>query len=133
MNREKFAWLLSTLFIAILAFQIPGEGRNRDDDYAFVRTLIDIHRQIDANYVEPVDNQKLQEAAIDGMLGQLDPFTNYVPAANQEQFDDMLEGSFRGVGIQLDVKPDGKIEVVTPIDNSPAAKAGVQAGISFRR
>jgi len=128
MNREKFTWLLSIVFIALLAFQIPGEGRSRDDDYAFVRTLIDIHRQIDANYVEPVDNQKLQEAAIDGMLGQLDPFTNYVPAANQEQFDDMLEGSFRGVGIQLDVKPNGAIEVVTPIDNSPAAKAGVEAG-----
>ncbi|HWE04735.1 MAG TPA: S41 family peptidase [Tepidisphaeraceae bacterium] len=128
MNREKFAWLLSTVLIALLAFQIPGAGGHRDDDYSFVRTLIDIHRQIDANYVEPVDNQKLQEAAIDGMLGQLDPFTNYVPPANQEQFDDMLEGSFRGVGIQLDVQPDGKVEVVTPIDNSPAARAGVQAG-----
>lgn len=128
MNREKVAWLLSTVLIALLAFQIPGTLAHRDDDYSFVRTLIDIHRQVSANYVEAVDDAKLQQAAIEGMVGQLDPYTNYVPPANQEAFDNMLEGSFRGVGIQLDQKPNGDIEVITPIDNSPAARAGVEPG-----
>ena len=128
MNREKFAWILSIMLVAVLAFQLPSGLANRDDDYSFVRTLIDIHRQVSVNYVEPVDEQKLQQGAIDGMLGQLDPFTTYVPAANQEQFDNMLEGSFRGVGIQLDQTEKGDVQVITPIDNSPAAKAGVQAG-----
>src|SRR5438552_3686233 len=99
MNREKFAWLLSVIFVGLLAFQIPGGLAHRDDDYHFVKTLIDIHRQVANNYVDKPDDQKLQQAAIDGMLNQLDPFTTYVPAANQEQFDNMLEGSFRGVGI----------------------------------
>ena len=62
------------------------------------------------------------------MLGQLDPFTTYVPPANQEEFDNSLEGSFRGVGIQLNQRDDGKIQVVTPIDGSPAFKAGIEAG-----
>lgn len=128
MNREKFAWLLSIVMIALLAFHIPGSLAHRDDDYAFARTLIDINRQVVANYVDPVDDQKLQQAAIEGMLSQLDPFTNYVPPANQEQFDNMLDGSFRGVGIQLNQTPKGDIEVITPIDNSPAARAGVEAG-----
>ena len=128
MKSEKFAWILSVALVALLAFQIPGSLAHRDDDYSFVRTLIDIHRQISSNYVEAVDEQKLQQGAIDGMLGQLDPFTAYVPPANQEQFDNMLEGSFKGVGIQLNQTDKGDIEVVTPIDNSPAAKAGVQAG-----
>src|SRR5947209_15797941 len=121
MNREKLAWTVSTLLIAILAFQIPHGMAQRDSDYAFVRTLVDIHRQVSNNYVEPVDESKLENGAITGMLGQLDPYTVYVPPAKQEEFDNMLEGSFKGVGIQLNQREsDGKIEVVTPIDGSPA-------------
>jgi carboxyl-terminal processing protease len=129
MNREKFAWTVSVLLLALLAFQLPGSLAQRDDDYSFVRTLVDIHRQVANNYVEPVDESKLREGAIDGMLGELDPFTVYVPPARQEDFERLLEGSFKGVGIQLDQRPDGgPIEVVTPIDGSPAFKAGVMAG-----
>src|SRR6187549_1601518 len=128
MNREKFAWIVSMVLVVILALQIPGSLASRDDDYTFVRTLVDIHRQVATNYVEPVEEDKLREGAIDGMLGQLDPFSIYVPPSKQEDFDRMLENSFRGVGIQLDQKEGGPIEVVTPIDGSPAFKAGVQAG-----
>jgi carboxyl-terminal processing protease len=128
MNREKLAWTVSVLLIAILAFQIPHGMAQRDNDYAFVRTLVDIHRQVSNNYVEPVEEPKLEEAAINGMLGQLDPFSVYVPPQKQEEFDQLLEGNFKGVGIQLNQRDDGKIEVVTPIDGSPAFKAGVQPG-----
>src|SRR5262249_39235716 len=116
------------VLIGVLAFSIPGTLAQRDDDYAFVRTLVDIHRQVSANYVDSVDEGKLRQGAIDGMLGELDPFSVYVAPGNQEAFDRMLEGSFKGVGIQLDTNDDGRIEVVTPIDGSPAFKAGVMAG-----
>ncbi len=128
MNREKVAWMVSVVVIAILAFHIPGTLAHRDDEYRFVKTLLDIHRQVTVNYVDSVDDQKLEQGAIEGMLGQLDPYTVYVPAANQEQFENMLEGSFRGVGIQLEQNAQGQIEVVTPIEDSPALRAGVQAG-----
>ena len=129
MNREKLAWLVSIGLIAVLALQIPGSLATRDDDYSFVRTLVDIHRQVANNYVDPVEEQELREGAINGMLSELDPFSVYVPPAKQEDFDRMLENSFKGVGIQLDQRPEGgPIEVVTPIDGSPAFKAGVQAG-----
>jgi carboxyl-terminal processing protease len=128
MNREKFAWTVSVVLLTLLAFRLPGSLGQRDDDYAFVRTLVDIHRQIVSNYVETVDEDKLREGAIDGMLGELDPFTIYVPPARQEDFENLLENSFRGVGIQLDQLDNGAVEVVTPIDGSPAFKAGVLAG-----
>jgi carboxyl-terminal processing protease len=128
MNREKFAWTVSVALIAFMALQIPGSMAGRDDDYAFVRTLVDIHRQVSANYVDPVDEDKLREGAIEGMLGELDPFSNYIPPAHEEEFDRMLDGSFKGVGIQLNQRDDGVVEVVTPIDDSPALKAGVEAG-----
>src|ERR1700722_8791971 len=100
MNREKIAWSVSVILLAFLAFQIPGTLAQRDDDYSFVRTLVDIHRRVDDNYVDPVDDDKLQQGAIDGMLDQLDPFSVYIPEAKQEDFDRMLEGSFKGVGIE---------------------------------
>jgi carboxyl-terminal processing protease len=128
MNREKLAWTVSVILLAVLAFQIPGTLAQRDDDYSFVRTLVDIHRRVADNYVDTVDETKLRQGAIDGMLGELDPFSVYVPPARQEDFDRMLEGSFKGVGIQLDQKDNGQVEVVSPIDGSPAFKAGVMAG-----
>ncbi len=128
MRREKLAWVVSVLLLTLLAFQLPGTMAQRDDDYAFIRTLVDIHRQVETNYVEPVDDSKLRQGAIDGMLGELDPYSIYIPPSRQADFDRMLEGSFEGVGIQLNQLPNGQIEVVTPIDGSPAFKAGVMAG-----
>ena len=128
MNREKIAWLVSIVVIAMLAFQLPGTLAHRDDDYAFVKTLIDIHRQIDNNYVEPVDEEKLQLGSINGMMGELDPYSIYVPAKQEKEFENMLEGSFEGVGIELSQQENGDIQVVSPIPDSPALKAGVMAG-----
>jgi carboxyl-terminal processing protease len=128
MNREKFAWTVSVLLIAMLAFHLEGSLAQRDDDYSFVRTLVDIHRQVASHYVEPIDESVLRHGAIEGMLGELDPFTMYVPPAKQEEFERLLEGSFKGVGIQLNQLDNGAVEVVTPIDGSPAFKAGVMAG-----
>jgi carboxyl-terminal processing protease len=128
MNRERVSWIVCIILLTLFALQVPGSMAARDDDYAFVRKLVDIHRLVATNYVDPVDEQKLREGAIDGMMGELDPFSNYIPPAEQEGFDRMLEGSFKGVGIQLDMTDDNKVEVVTPIDDSPAFKAGVMAG-----
>jgi len=128
MSRERFAWIVSVLFICALAFNLPGTFAQRDDDYAFVRTLVDVERHVASNYVDPVDSEKLHQAAIDGMLATLDPYSIYVPPALQEQFDRMLEGSFTGVGILINQRDDGDVEVVSPVEGSPAFKAGVLSG-----
>ena len=128
MNREKLAWSASVALLALLAFQVPGTLAQRDDDYAFVRTLVDIHRRVADNYVDPVDESKLNQGAIDGMLDQLDPFSVFVPPARQDDFDRMLTGNFKGVGIRFDQRPDGAFEIITPLDGSPAARAGIQPG-----
>jgi carboxyl-terminal processing protease len=128
MNRERIAWSISLVLLVIATFRFTPSLANRDEDYAWVRTFVDIHRQVTANYVERVDEEKLRQAAIDGMLGQLDAFTMYVPPSKVEDFDRMIEGTFRGVGIQLNQLDNGKVEVVTPIEGSPAHRAGVLAG-----
>lgn len=129
MSRERTAWTVSVMVIGILAFQLPGSLAQRDDEYAWVRTLIDVHRYVADNYVDSVDEAKLRQGAIEGMLGELDPYTIYVPPARQDEFRQMLTGSFRGVGIELTQDPKTLIvEVVSPIEGSPALRAGVLMG-----
>jgi carboxyl-terminal processing protease len=129
MNREKFAWSASIVLLVLLTFQIPNSLAQRDDDYAFVRTLLDVRRQVADNFVGAVDETKLHDGAIAGMLETLDdPYSTYFPPAEQGAFDRYLAGTFRGVGIELQQHTNGEIEIVTPIEGSPAAMAGVQAG-----
>jgi carboxyl-terminal processing protease len=127
MSRERLAWLISIILLALLAFQLPGTLAQRDDDYSWVRTLVEVNRQVVNNYVEPVDPDTLKQNSIKGMLSGLDQFTQYIPPADEEIFDRMLGGTFPGVGISL-LSKDKKAVVATPIPDSPAARAGIDAG-----
>ncbi|HEX8915505.1 MAG TPA: S41 family peptidase [Humisphaera sp.] len=127
-TRERLAWLLACVMLAGLALRLNGSFAARDDDYNFVRTLIDVHRQVSRNYVDAVDEDKLRQGAIDGMLAQLDPYTNYIPPAKAEAFNQQMGGQIKGIGVELQADDDGNIKVVIPIDGSPAQKAGVLAG-----
>jgi carboxyl-terminal processing protease len=87
----------------------------------------DIFERIRSQYVEPVDEAKLIEAAINGMLTSLDPHSSYL--ANKD-FDDMrvqTRGEFGGLGIEV-TQEEGFVKVVSPIDGTPAAAAGILAG-----
>ncbi len=86
-----------------------------------------IFERIRADYVEPADEGKLIEAAINGMLTSLDPHSSYMPP---DAYDDMrvqTKGEFGGLGIEV-TQEEGFIKVVSPIDGTPAAEAGIQAG-----
>jgi carboxyl-terminal processing protease len=128
LTRERFAWLLGSLLLAVLAFQLNGTLAHRDDDYAFARTLLDVHRQVSRNYVENIDDDKLRLAAIKGMMSQLDPYSEYVPPADQEQYDRAISGRLKGIGVTLNQAENGDIRIISPIEGSPAFHAGVMAG-----
>jgi carboxyl-terminal processing protease len=128
MNRERLAWLISIVLLAVLTFELPGTLGQRDDEYSWVRTVVEIHREILDNYVDPVDDNQLKQKAIDGMISALDdPYTVYVPPDNQAEFDKELGGEFSGVGISLR-QENGKMVVISPIDGGPADNAGIDAG-----
>jgi carboxyl-terminal processing protease len=126
MSRERVGWLVSIALLVVLAFQLPGTLAQRDDDYTWIRTLTEVHRQIYNNYVEPVNDANLKEKAIEGMLTDLDPYTNYIAPERQDDFDRMLNGSFKGVGIEL-APTNGKVVVETPIEGGPADRAGIHS------
>ena len=79
------------------------------------------------NFVEEVDEKKVLEAAMNGMLGALDPHSSYLSADDFKEFNDKSQGEFGGLGIQI-TSDRGAVRVISPIDDTPADKAGIKAG-----
>ncbi|WP_348637653.1 S41 family peptidase [Minwuia sp. IMCC3077] len=94
-------------------------------DYDLLTLLGDAIAKIRDSYVEPVDDAKLIEAAVNGMLKSLDPHSAFLPPEQVKQMQVSIKGEFGGLGIEVTME-DGYVKVVTPIDDTPAARAGVQ-------
>ncbi len=86
----------------------------------------DVFDRIRADYVEAPDEEKLVEAAVNGMLASLDPHSSYMSPKRFKDMREQTRGEFGGLGIEVTMA-DGVIKVVTPIDDTPAAKAGVMS------
>ena len=87
----------------------------------------DVFEKIRSDYVEKPDEQKLVEAAINGMLTSLDPHSSYMDAKSYKDMQVQTRGEFGGLGIEV-TQEDGFVKVVTPIDDTPASRAGVMSG-----
>src|SRR5471032_2135657 len=92
-----------------------------------LRTFAEVMDRIKAAYVEPVDDKTLLENAIKGMLSNLDPHSAYLGPEDFAELQESTSGEFGGLGIEVGSE-DGQIKVVSPIDDTPASKAGIQAG-----
>ena len=96
------------------------------DTYRQLNLFGDVFERVRADYVEKPDDQKLIETAINGMLAGLDPHSSYMEPKAFRDMQVQTRGEFGGLGIEVTME-DGLIKVVTPIDETPASKAGVQA------
>ena len=97
------------------------------DTYRQLNLFGDVFERVRADYVEPPDESKLIEAAINGMLSSLDPHSSYMSPKSFKDMQVQTRGEFGGLGIEVTME-NGVIKVVSPIDDTPAAKAGIQAG-----
>jgi carboxyl-terminal processing protease len=96
------------------------------DTYRQLSLFGDVFERVRADYVEKPDDSKLVESAINGMLAGLDPHSSYMDAKSFRDMQVQTRGEFGGLGIEVTME-DGLIKVVAPIDETPAAKAGVMA------
>ena len=96
------------------------------DTYRQLNLFGDVFERVRADYVEKPDDSKLIEQAINGMLNGLDPHSSYMDPKNFRDMQVQTRGEFGGLGIEVTME-DGLVKVVTPIDETPAAKAGVMA------
>ena len=97
------------------------------DTYRQLNLFGDIFERVRAHYVEKPDDTKLVEGAVSGMLNGLDPHSSYMDPKSFRDMQVQTRGEFGGLGIEVTME-DGLVKVVTPIDDTPAAKAGIRAG-----
>src|SRR6195952_1963034 len=97
------------------------------DTYRDLNLFGDVFEKIRTDYVEKPDESKLVEAAINGMLTSLDPHSSYMDAKSYRDMQVQTRGEFGGLGIEV-TQENGDIKVVTPIDDTPASKAGILSG-----
>jgi carboxyl-terminal processing protease len=99
----------------------------RGEDYENLRVFTEVLSLVQSNYVEDVENKKLVEGAIKGLLKTLDPHTSYMPPEVYKEMQVETEGQFGGLGIEITVRDD-QLTVVSPIEDTPAYRAGLKAG-----
>jgi carboxyl-terminal processing protease len=96
------------------------------DTYQKLNLFGEVFERVSANYVEKPEDSKLIEFAINGMLAGLDPHSSYMDPSGLRDIQVQTRGEFGGLGIEVTME-DGLVKVVAPIDDTPAAKAGVMA------
>src|SRR5947199_7484838 len=97
------------------------------DTYRTLNLFGDVFERVRADYVEKPDDSKLVESAINGLLAGLAPHPSYMNIKSYKDMQIQTKGQFGGLGIEVTME-DGLVKVVAPIDDTPAAKAGVMAG-----
>jgi carboxyl-terminal processing protease len=124
--RKIHTVLVLTLVLGVTSFGVSA-AENRSETYRQLKLFGDVFERVRADYVEKVSDQKLIESAIQGMLSSLDPHSSYL---NADSFRDMrvqTKGEFGGLGIEVTME-NGLVKVVSPIDDTPAYRAGIEAG-----
>ena len=105
----------------------PVEHLTDEQIYEQLKKLALVFETARDNFVEEADEKKMLEAAMNGMLQALDPHSSYLSADDFKEFNDKSLGEFGGLGIQI-TSDRGAVRVISPIDDTPAAKAGIKAG-----
>ncbi|MGB0452698.1 MAG: S41 family peptidase [Bacteriovoracaceae bacterium] len=119
--------LLIALFVCFSANAEDKKSSNKKSRFEKLEQFNKVLFLIESQYYRPVDTQKLIQGAINGMLNTLDPHSAYLDEEILKKMNEDTEGQFGGLGIEVTQK-DGVILVITPIEDSPAHKAGIQPG-----
>jgi carboxyl-terminal processing protease len=131
----RFGLLVGTAFIAGAALgpslgslgMAFAQDSSHTDMYQMLKVFGDVMQRVRAEYVDPVDDKDLIENAINGMLTGLDPHSSYMNAKAFKDMQIQTKGEFGGLGIEVN-EDKGIIKVVSPIDDTPAARAGIKPG-----
>jgi len=125
-NVRRLAFIV--VLAALMVVLTDAWAAKQADAFKQLDLLVEVRHELVDGYVEKPDQVGLVEAAVEGMVESLhDPYTVFVPAEHLDQFADRLTGSFSGIGAEIDMQ-DGQPRIVTPLEDSPAWKAGIMAG-----
>jgi len=125
-NMKKKIFLYLIIIFQFLIFQISFSA-NDEDIYKKIDLFSEVLDKINKEYVEEVNQSESMDAAINGVLQSLDPYSAYMTPEMFKEMKTETSGEFGGLGIEVSMEA-GVVKVISPIDNSPASKVGVKAG-----
>ena len=122
-------YLFKLVFFALLSvnllLSLPSQAN--EETYRQLELFGDVFERVRTHYVEPTNDQKLIDSAINGMLRSLDPHSSYLNEDSYREMKVQTRGEFGGLGIEVTLE-QGYVRVVSPIDGTPAARAGLETG-----
>ena len=125
----KQSWKIALPLAALVL--VPGyaavQAAAETDTYKELDALMDVFERVRVTYVDKVDDKTLIRGAINGMLASLDPHSSYLDGRDYANLKQSTDGEYSGLGLTV-TSEDGAVKVVTPTDDTPAAKAGIKAG-----
>ena len=126
-KKKYYKFILIFLPILLLNFSNKLYAADVDELYKKIDLFSEVFEKIQNEYVEEVDNAKAMDAAINGVLQSLDPYSAYMNPKIFEDSQTETSGEFGGLGIEVSME-SGLVKVITPIDDTPASRAGIKAG-----
>ena len=127
MKKKYFIYIYTILIIAFLNFSNKVYSENTDKLYEKIDLFTEVLEKIQNEYVDEVDQTDVMDSAINGVLQSLDPYSAYMNPKIFEEMQTETKGEFGGLGIEVSMEA-GIVKVITPIDDTPAANAGIKAG-----
>ena len=118
---------LIILILLTIFFARESNANQTDNLYKKLDLFSDVLETLNNEYVDPVDENKVLDAAINGMLQSLDPYSSYMSPENFRNMNAETKGEFGGLGIEITMQA-GLVKVISPIEGTPADKAGIKAG-----
>src|ERR1700759_2357975 len=135
--RKHSLFLLGTVTGVCLTLALSGpfgpqwvalaKAKVENDVYSQLHLFGDVFERVRTDYVEKPDDSQLIEGAINGMISSLDPHSRYMNDSAWHEMQETTRGEFGGLGIEVTME-DGLVKVVTPMDDTPASKAGIRSG-----
>ena len=126
---KNHSFFIALLFFSILFVSLDNVNaqNNRQETYKQLNLFGDVFQRVQEQYVEEITDKELIESAISGMLQSLDPHSSYLSPESYKDMQVKTKGTFGGLGIEITME-GGFVKVVSPIDDTPAANAGIQPG-----
>ncbi len=127
MSQRSMVWVAIFTVIGLMFWRLPQLVAEQDAVYKTYGVLLEADALIKQKYVHAVDDQRLVEGAVRGMLRRLDPYCAYIPARQREWFERRTRGEYLGIGVEMGMRY-GLPTVIAPFEGGPAAAAGVMPG-----
>lgn len=124
---RNLVWLAAGVAIVLTLYRLAPMAAQQDSVYRTYGPLVEVDALVRQKFVEAVDDRRLVDGAIRGLMLTLDPYSGYIPPDDLPAYKRRAFGEYVGIGVELGIR-DRHLMIIAPIEQSPAAQAGVRAG-----